>query len=607
MTDILEVKRLLANSALAVAEHLLPGGRKERDEWRCGSTAGGKGDSLGVHLSGPKAGIWADFATGEGGDLLDLWCATRANGISDALDQARTWLGVERPKAFRESEVRPMYTRPAKPACKAPANRVKDYLTSDRNLPYAVLERYRIGEFGDEIIFPFLLPDGELAMAKARKAEDGAKPKPTAANCEPVLFGWQAIPADARSVVITEGEIDAMSWAAYGVPAMSVPYGGGKGAKQNWIENDFDRLDRFERIYISTDMDSVGDEAAAEIIPRLGRHRCYRVSLPYKDANECLVNGVTQEAMQNFLDQAQSIDPEGLRHASDYLEEVRGLFWPTPGARTGYSAPYGKLDGKLQFRPGEVTLWTGASGAGKSQILSDCAVHWISEGSRVCLSSLEMKPAHTLKRMVKQAGDVDRPTEDFLSNILDYLDNGLLLYDHVGKAGVDGLLEVFNYARAKYGCDQFIIDSLMRLGIAGDDYTGQEKVMFKIVDWAIEHNVHVHMVAHARKGEKGSGAPETEDIKGAMEIGANAFNILAVWRNRRLEEELKATLEGTPVWHELNEKPGVILNIAKQRNGDFEGKVGLWFDQQTYRYQSSHDRGAWGVRRYPIEEPRRAA
>ena len=607
MADILEVKRLLAASAQSVAEHLLPGGRKDGHEWRAGSTGGEKGESLGVHLTGPKAGVWSDFATGEGGDLLDLWRAVKGCELGEALDQARSWLGVERPKAYRQEAQRQVYTRPPKPSCKAPANKVKDYLTQDRNIPYDVLSLYKIGEYGDEIIFPFLLPNGELAMAKARKAEDGARPKPTAANCEPVLFGWQAIAPDARTVIITEGEIDALSWAAYGYPAMSVPYGGGKGAKQNWIENDFDRLDRFERIYISTDMDGPGEEAALEIVNRLGRHRCYRVILPFKDANECLVNGVTQEAMGNLLAKAESVDPDGLRHASDYIEEVSALFWPKAGQRVGYSTPYGKIGDKLLFRPGEVTLWTGASGAGKSQILSDCAVHWVSEGSRVCLSSLEMKPAHTLKRMVKQAGDVDRPTEDFLGLILDYLDNGLMLYDHVGKAGVDGLLDVFNYARAKYGCDQFIIDSLMRLGIAGDDYTGQEKVMYRIVDWAIEHSVHVHMVAHARKGEKGAGAPETEDIKGAMEIGANAFNILAVWRNRRLEEELKATPEGTPIWKELNEKPGVILNIAKQRNGDFEGKIGLWFDQQTYRYQSSHDRGAWGARRYPIREMSAAA
>ena len=44
---------------------------------------------------------------------------------------------------------------------------------------------------------------------------------------------------------------------------------------------------------------------------------------------------------------------------------------------------------------------------------------------------------------------------------------------------------------------------------------------------------------------------------------------------------------------ELSQKPGVVLNVAKQRNGDFEGKVSLWFDQATYRYYSSADRGLW--------------
>jgi twinkle protein len=102
------------------------------------------------------------------------------------------------------------------------------------------------------------------------------------------------------------------------------------------------------------------------------------------------------------------------------------------------------------------------------------------------------------------------------------------------------LLDIFDYARAKYGCDQFVIDSLMRLGIAADDYTGQEKAVFQLVDWAVQHEVHLHLVAHSRKGERGQGAPETEDIKGAMEIGANAFNIMTVWRNRRHEEELQA-------------------------------------------------------------------
>lgn len=591
MADIISIKRMLADRAQSVAEMLLPGGRKEANEWRAGSVGGEKGHSLGVHLSGAKAGIWQDFATGEGGDLLDLWVACRGGALADALEAARAWLGVSRPEPYREP--RKTYQRPPKPQCRKPEARVRDYLVETRNIPGHILDQYQIGEQGDEIIFPFLLPDGVLALAKARKAEDGASPRPTAANCEPVLFGWQAVPTNARDIVITEGEIDALSWAAYGYPAMSVPFGGGKGGKQNWIESEFDRLERFEKIYISTDMDKPGDEAAEEIASRLGRHRCYRVKLKLKDANECLVEGIGKFAMDEAISNAQALDPDGLKRPVDYADRVIHLFWPAHEEQEGYTLPYGKVSDRFHIRPAEMTLWSGASGSGKSQIISDCIPHWIKQGSRICLASFEMKGEQTLRRMVKQAGGVDRPTAPFINRILDYLDQGLLIYERVGKSGVEPLLEIFDYARAKYGCDQFVIDSLMRLGIAQDDYNGQERAVFQIVDWTIRHNVHTHLVAHARKGEKGQGAPETEDIKGAMEIGANAFNILTVWRNRKHEELLQAAQDET-TRRELDEKPGVILNIAKQRNGDFEGKAGLWFDQETYRYHSSFDRGLWG-------------
>lgn len=593
MSDILTIKKMLADRAQSVAEMLLPGGRKEASEWRAGSTAGEKGQSLGVHLTGPKAGVWSDFSTGESGDLLDLWVAVKGGTLSQAIEAARTWLGVSRPSPYREPAR--AYQRPPLPVCRPIQGRPLDYLTEERNIPGHILANYKVASRDNEIVFPFLLPDKTLAMAKTRTAENGAAPKPTAADCEPILFGWQAIPDSAREIVITEGEIDALSWAAYGYPAASVPFGGGKGAKQSkWIESDYERMERFEKIYISTDMDKPGEEAAEEIAARLGRHRCYRVSLPRKDANQCLVEGLSKADMDAVIAAASNLDPEGLKRASDYTDKVIHLFWPAHEQPEGYGLPYGRLINKLLFRPAEMTLWSGAAGSGKSQLISDCIPHWIKQGSRICLASLEMQGAQTLRRMCKQVGDVDRPTAPFIEAILAYLDTGLLLYERVGKASVQALLEVFDYARAKYGCDQFVVDSLMRLGIAGDDYTGQEKAVFSLVDWTIQHNVHLHLVAHARKGLAGAGAPETEDIKGAMEIGANAFNILTVWRNRKHEEAI-ANAKTDEERKALEEQSGVTLNVAKQRNGDFEGKTGLWFDQETYRYESAPGRSG---RRY---------
>lgn len=45
-----------------------------------GDTSGSAGESLNVVLKGERAGLWHDFATGEGGDIFDLWRAARGMG-----------------------------------------------------------------------------------------------------------------------------------------------------------------------------------------------------------------------------------------------------------------------------------------------------------------------------------------------------------------------------------------------------------------------------------------------------------------------------------------------------------------------------------------------
>jgi twinkle protein len=251
-------------------------------------------------------------------------------------------------------------------------------------------------------------------------------------------------------------------------------------------------------------------------------------------------------------------------------------------------------------------LWSGAPGSRKTQLLSDCIVDWVRQGSRVCIASFEMHPKYTLKRMVKQASNIDRPAREYLAKTLSWLQEGVILYERVGKMSVDTMLEIFDYARAKYGADQFIVDSLMRLGVDSDDYSGQEKVLFKMVDWAQKHAVHLHLVAHTRKGENSkTGVPETDDVKGAMEIGANAFNIILVWRNKKHEDACRAELDVEKRKLMLAESPGVMLNVAKNRNGDWTGKCGLWFSTETYRYSCSPEGDA--LRNYPIDDVKQAA
>jgi len=96
MRDAAEIAKHLGRRIEPLARELLPAGQREGHEWRVGSVAGEKGRSLSVHLSGARAGVWADFAGEESGDALDLVAAVLYRGeLTPAIGWARKWLGFD--------------------------------------------------------------------------------------------------------------------------------------------------------------------------------------------------------------------------------------------------------------------------------------------------------------------------------------------------------------------------------------------------------------------------------------------------------------------------------------------------------------------------------
>jgi hypothetical protein len=90
-----EIARALATRVDQLVKDVLPAGRREGREWRAGNVQGDQGSSLAVRLSGPKAGLWNDFASGESGDALDLVHAALDVDMRAALAWSRRWLGLK--------------------------------------------------------------------------------------------------------------------------------------------------------------------------------------------------------------------------------------------------------------------------------------------------------------------------------------------------------------------------------------------------------------------------------------------------------------------------------------------------------------------------------
>ncbi|MBN9259110.1 MULTISPECIES: toprim domain-containing protein [unclassified Mesorhizobium] len=98
MLSASELADRLARDAEAVCRHYLSAGRRAGNYWIVGDVANSKGKSLYVHLSGPRKGRWADAATAQFGDLLDL--VRETSGLvdfRDVADEARRFLNEPRP------------------------------------------------------------------------------------------------------------------------------------------------------------------------------------------------------------------------------------------------------------------------------------------------------------------------------------------------------------------------------------------------------------------------------------------------------------------------------------------------------------------------------
>lgn len=588
-----DLSAMLARDAEGVARYLLGGnGKREGAELRYGDVGGGAGKSLGVHLIGDKAGVWKDFSTGEGGDLLDLWAMSKGIGLGDAIREAKEYLGIrDVPLAGRQAQAKPIERPKGVTGLREAELR---WLTGARKLSPEAVAAYKLVSKGSGVVaFPYLLPSGELVGMKYR-ATDQDKYWAEAGGSK-ALFGWQAIPGNARSVVLCEGELKALAWWGYGFPALSVPFGGGDGGKQDWIEVEYDRLSRFDVIYVAMDEDAAGRAAAEAIIERLGPERCAVVEHPLpndpkaKCINACVALGVDRESVAAAIKIARPRDPEELRGAEAYTDDVVSLFTDT-GPEVGIRTPWQKVGDSLVFRPGELTVIAGINGHGKSQAVGFMAAHAMRNGARVCVASLEFRVKGWLHRLVRQVAARPDPSERYVREIMAWLGDGRLwAFDAQGTADWKRMIDVFRYARRRYGIDLFVIDNLTGLGIGEEDYQGQKSVTLALSNFARDESCHVWLVHHIRKSGSENEQPDKMDIKGSGAITDLASTVLTVWRNKAKEAKRLAAKDiNAPLDPEVEGQPDVRIRCSKQRNyagsGNGEPSIALWWDGGAYHY-----------------------
>jgi Replicative DNA helicase len=494
-------------------------------------------------------------------------------GVSGSFYEFQVRLG-DKPVSNKEKDVfanPPKKKAFVKPNVKMepPTNAVIEYL-HNRGLTDETIKYFKFGsEKGDAVSFPYYR-NGELVNVKYRGIKEkkfwGIK------DAELILFNRDNIEKD--NLTICEGEFDCAALHQYGIESVSVPAGAGNS---QWLESEWDYLETFQAIYLCYDNDSAGQQGARDLAVKLGEWRCKLVTLPFKDANECIIKKVPIETIISCFTNAADFIPDTLVTPLYFAEQIQELF--RKGTQMfGTQTPWGKLDAILKgWRDGELTIWSGRNGAGKSTILNQIFIDLAVKGVRSCIYSGEMSPARYLRWAVIQHQENNAPAPVKIQSSLDWMSGRIYILNITSGIEPEKLVSDFEYAARRYGVKHFIIDSLMKISFKGqDEFRQQHDFINRVVSFAQKQNVHVHVVAHPRKTESDDDTPGKVDIKGSSHITDLADNVIVL--HRQSAEQKAKVLKNNKVPADTK------LFVKKNREFGIEGMVNLTFDEQTKRF-----------------------
>lgn len=371
------------------------------------------------------------------------------------------------------------------------------------------------------------------------------------------LYGQHLWRDGGKRIVITEGEIDALSvsqvqgnrW-----PVVSLPSGAQSAKKA--LQRSLQWLLGFDEIVLMFDDDEPGQDAVKECIGLFPPGRCKVARIAgYKDANEALQDGAGAQIVDAIFG-AKVYRPDGIVTIADVKNEamsstVMGLPWFCKNLNHEL---YGR-------RIHEIIAIGAGTGVGKTELLAK-QIHYdltvLDEPVGVFL--LEQQPADTVKRLAStHAGkqfhvpnrDPDNPvwTPDELAEALSQIeDKRLFMYDSFGATDWEVIKTTIRFLSHSEGVRLFYLDHLTALAaMEEDERKGLERIMAEMGALVQELPITIHLVSHLSTPE---GKPHEEGgrvmirhFKGSRSIGFWCVTMLGLERDQQAENpEVRRTV-----------------------------------------------------------------
>lgn len=448
---------------------------------------------------------------------------------------------------------------------------------------------YRVGQYHGRAVHiaPYHDASGRVVAQKLRFPDKDMKVLGDLKKALP-LFGQSRWRDGGRMVVVTEGEIDAMSFAqaAGGTwPAVSIPNGAQGAAKA--ISAAIAWLEKFDKVVLMFDMDDVGQKAVVEAASVLTPGKAYIASLPLKDPNEMLQAGRSKELVDAAW-AARQYRPDGLRSVAELKEKA--LAKPT----YGLPYPWRTLTQRTRgiTRPGLIG-WGAGVGSGKTSLIKELILSAVRPDlveDHTGLPVQDAKPRMVAPILFEEPPEltirwlggmligkrVHLPDVEYdeaeLEAAIDSLDGWVWPYDHVGSKDYPAIEAHIKYMALAMGVTDFFIDPLTALVAHEDDERrALDGLMADLSGLVHAHNLTIHYVSHLTTP---SGTPHEEGGR-VMEKHFTGSRALARW---------STDMFGLERDKQSPEEPTLIRGLKDRRAGDATGPLlALTYNRDTGR------------------------
>ena len=345
------------------------------------------------------------------------------------------------------------------------------------------------------------------------------------------LYGQHLWRDGGRMVVVTEGEIDALSVSqVYGnkYPVVSLPNGAPSAKKA--ILKSLDWLEKFDSVIFCFDNDEPGRKAAVECATVLSPGKAKVAKLPLKDASEMLQQGRGKELI-DLIWEAKTYRPDGIVSGDD----VWNIITKVDQAQSFPYPWHGMNELARGIRTGELVTFCAGSGVGKSAVCKEIVHHLVMEHKlKVGFIALEESVKRTaLSLMGIQMNkpihlDMSLASEDEMEEAYQtVIKDNLVFYDHFGSLDNDNLLNRIRYMVRSLGCRFIVLDhiSLVVSGLdGGDERRNLDNAMTRLRSLVQETGVGMLVVSHLKRPEGNKGHEEGQrttlaQLRGSAAIG----------------------------------------------------------------------------------------